>query len=137
MIIPETNADLLHIPALAHVATIGPDGEPQVNPVWFDYDGEHIRISLTTSRQKFRNLERDQRIALSIADPDNGFRYLEIRGIVTRIEPDSDLAFVNSMAHRYIGREYPWPRPDEQRVIVYIQPTHSSSMNAGRRHRAT
>lgn len=132
MIIPETHSDLLHTAILAHVATIGPDGEPQVNPVWFDWDGEHIRISLTTSRQKFRNLARDQRIALSIADPDNNFRYLEIRGVVTQIEPDTDLAFINSMAQRYIGRDYPWPRPEDERVIVYIQPTHSSSMNAGR-----
>ncbi len=134
MIIPETHADLLTTTALAHIATIGPHGEPQVNPVWFDWDGEHIRISLTRHRQKLRNLERDPHIALSIVDPINQFRYLEVRGVVERVEDDGDHAFLNALAQRYIGRSYPWPRPNDERVIIYIRPLHTTSMNAGRRH---
>ena len=133
-IIPATHLDLLTTTTLAHIATVGPHGEPQVNPVWFDWDGVYIRISQTRTRQKLFNLERDPRIALSIVDPANQFRYLEVRGIVGRIEDDVDNAFVDGLAQRYIGRSYPWHRPGDQRVILYIKPLHTTSMNAGRRH---
>jgi len=133
MIIPETHSDLLALPLLAHVATLGPQGEPQVNPVWFAWDGQYIKLTLTRHRQKYRNLERDPHIALSIVDPENQFRYLELRGVVEQVEDDHDLAFINGLAQRYIGRDYPWHRPDEQRIILYIRPLHSSMMNAGRR----
>ena len=69
--IPEKYQDLLTSSALAHVATIGAQGEPQVNPVWFGWDGTHLRFSQTTGRQKYRNVQRDARIALSIVDPKN------------------------------------------------------------------
>jgi PPOX class probable F420-dependent enzyme len=75
-------ADLLHTTALAHIATIGPKGEPQCTPVWFDWDGNTLRFSQTTTRQKFRNLQRDPRFALSLVDPNNPYRSLEIRGKV-------------------------------------------------------
>ncbi len=100
---PENYSDLLSSTALAHVATIGPEGEPQNNPVWFDWDGQHVKYSQTKTRQKYRNLNRDPRIALSIVDPENPYRYLEVRGEVTRIEEDPDLDFINSMAKKYLG----------------------------------
>ena len=80
-IIPDSHVDLLDwdVKALAHVATIGPDGEPQSSPVWFDWDGSHLKFSLTTTRQKYRNLQRDKRVSLSIVDPSNLYRYIEIR----------------------------------------------------------
>ena len=106
--IPEKYRDLLDTTALAHIATLGPNGEPQSNPVWFGWDGQHLRFSQTKTRQKYRNLKRDPRIALSIVDPNNPYRYLEIRGRVVRIDEDPDLAFINSMAKKYIGQErYP------------------------------
>jgi PPOX class probable F420-dependent enzyme len=73
-IIPEGYEDLLESTALTHVATIGPHGEPQNNPVWFDWDGEHVKFSQTKTRQKYQNLNRDRRIALSIVDPENPYR---------------------------------------------------------------
>jgi PPOX class probable F420-dependent enzyme len=85
-IIPEGYEDILESTALAHVATIGPHGEPQNNPIWFDWNGEHVKFSQTKTRQKYQNLNRDRRIALSIVDPENLYRYLEIRGEVVRIE---------------------------------------------------
>src|SRR5680860_285345 len=108
-VIPDTYKDLLELPALANVATIGPNGEPQVNPVWFGWDGNHLRFSLTTTRQKTRNLKRDQRIALSIVDPENPYRYLELRGNVVQVEPDPEKSFINSMAKKYLDTDiYPW-----------------------------
>lgn len=121
--------DLLDSTALAHVATVGPNGEPQVNPVWFGWDGEHLRFSQTTTRQKYRNVQRDPRIALSIVDPANPYRYLEIRGRVVAVEPDPDLDFINSMAKKYLGQDrYPWHRPGDERVVIVVAPERTSQM---------
>lgn len=125
----EKNADLLESTALAHVATVGAKGEPQVNPVWFSWDGSHVRFSQTTGRQKYKNVQREPRIALSIVDPENPFRYLEIRGKVVAIEPDPELDFINSMAKKYLGQDkYPWNRPGDERVVVVVEPEHTTGM---------
>ena len=127
--IPVGYEDLLESTALAHVATIGPNGEPQVNPVWFGWDGTHLLFSQTTTRQKYRNLQRDGRIALSIVDPSNPYRYLEIRGVVERVDPDPDNAFINSMAKKYMGEDvYPWHNPGDERVVVVVRPEHTTKM---------
>lgn len=127
--IPETHKDLLNSTALANVATIGPKGEPQVNPVWFDWDGEYLRFSQTKTRQKLRNLQRDPRIAISLTDPQNPYHYLEIRGVVEKVEEDPNLDFINAMAKKYMGKEkYPWHRPGEERVVVYVKPQHTTKM---------
>lgn len=128
--IPEDYKDLLASTALAHVATIGPDGEPQSNPVWFDWDGEHVKFSQTKTRQKYRNVKRDPRIALSIVDPENPYRYLEIRGEVVRIEEDPELEFINALAKKYLGMdEYPYHQPGDERVVLYVKPRHTTRMN--------
>ena len=75
------------------------------NPVWFDWDGEHIKISQTKARQRYRNMNREPQIALSLVDPENPYRYLEIRGEVTRIDEDPNLDFINSMAKKYLGMD--------------------------------
>ncbi len=129
--IPEGYEDLLGTTALIHVATLGPDGEPQSNPVWFDWDGEHVKFSQTTTRQKYRNIERDPRIAFSMVDPENPYRYLEIRGEVTKIEEDPNLDFINAMAKKYLGMdEYPYHQPGDERVILYVRPEHTTQMGA-------
>ena len=116
-------------PALGHVATIGPEGEPQANPVWFDWDGQHLSFSQTTTRKKLRNLRQDPRIAVSIVDPTNPYRYLEIRGRMVRVDPDPDKAFIDRMAQKYLGQEkYPWNRPGDERVVVVIEPERITSM---------
>ncbi len=125
--VPQEFADLLRTTTVAHIATIGPKGEPQITPVWFDWDGNTIRFSQTKDRQKFRNLQRDPRIALSIVDPNNPYRYLEIRGKVVRIEEDPDLRFLNAMTKRYLGRDtYPWHQPGDEHFILVIQPEHTT-----------
>jgi PPOX class probable F420-dependent enzyme len=127
--IPAAYADLLRSTALAHVGTIGPHGEPQVNPVWFGWDGQHILFSQTKTRQKYHSVQRDPRIALSIVDPENPYRYLEIRGSVVEIREDPDLDFINSMAQKYLGQEkYPWHRPGDERVVIVVQPEHTTQM---------
>ncbi|WP_129673657.1 PPOX class F420-dependent oxidoreductase [Candidatus Chloroploca sp. Khr17] len=127
--IDDQYVDLLTSNALAHVATIGPKGEPQVNPVWFGWDGTYLRFSQTTTRQKYRNLKHDPRIALSIVDPGNPYRYLEIRGHVAAIEPDPERAFIDSMAKKYLGQDrYPWHQPGDERVVIVVLPEHTTQM---------
>jgi PPOX class probable F420-dependent enzyme len=127
-VIPEKYTDLLESNALANVATIGPKGEPQNNPVWFGWDGAHILFSQTKGRQKYQNLQREPRVALSIVDPTNPYRYLEIRGKVVRIDEDPDLAFINSMAKKYLGQDvYPWHKPEDERVVVVVQPERTTT----------
>ena len=121
-IVPESHADLLERPVFAHLATIRPDGSPQSSVMWFAWDGEVIRMTHTKKRQKFRNLEKDPRVALSIADPDDHYRFLEVRGVVEKIEDDDDEAsFYASLQRRY-DNVYPIPDADV-RVIFTIRPT--------------
>jgi PPOX class probable F420-dependent enzyme len=130
-VVPEKFQDLLEweTKAYAHVATIGPDGAPQNNPVWFDWDGSRLLFSQTTTRQKLRNVERDPRVALSILDPDNPYRYLEVRGTVVDVQPDPDKAFIDRMAQKYLGEEkYPWNRPGDERVVLVVEPERTTSM---------
>ena len=118
---PESHTDLLDRPLFAHLATIRPDGSPQSNVMWYVWDGERIRMTHTKTRQKFRNFAHDPRVALSILDPDNPYRYLEIRGSVEKIEDDDAAAsFYQSLMQRY-GSVYPVPDADV-RVIVTIRP---------------
>ncbi len=129
--IPDSHADLLDwdTKAFAHVATMGPEGEPQSSPVWFDWDGTHIKFSLTTGRQKYRNLQGDKRIAMSIIDPSDAYRYLEIRGELEEVEPDPEIDFISRMAKKYIDKDrYPWHREGDERMIMKIAPGKTSSM---------
>ncbi len=87
-IIPEQSLELLQSTALAYMATIGPKGEPQVSAVWFTWDGAHLLFALNKGRQKYRNLLREPRVAIAIADPANPYHALEIRGTVARIDED-------------------------------------------------
>ena len=128
--IPEGFHDLLESTAVAHVArvaTIGPRGEPQNNPVWFGWDGEYAKFSQTRTRQKLRNLDRGPHVALSIVDPKNHLRYLEVRGLVERVEEDPDLDFINAMSVKYLGA-YPYQnhRPGDERVVVFARPEHTT-----------
>ena len=129
-VIPATHADLLASTTLAHVATIGPDGEPQTSPVWFDWDGTFLRFAQVSGfQQKVRNVRREPRVALSFVDPANPYRYLEVRGRVERIDPDPDWAFINAMARKYLGVDaYPWGKPGDEWVVVVIRPERTTQM---------
>ena len=116
------------VKAFAHVATIGPEGGPQSTPVWVSTDGEHVLFSLTTNRQKYRNLQRDPRVAISMTDPGNPYEHLEVRGTVT-FEPDEDNAFIDAMARKYTEHDsYPWHQPGDQRVVANVTVEHTTGM---------
>lgn len=125
--IPDAFLDLFRKPAYGHLATLMPDGRPQVTPVWCDLDGEEVLINTAVGRQKDRNMQRDGRVALSIIDPDNAYRYIEVRGRVTaRTEQGAD-EHINRMAKKYLGQDvYPFRQPGERRVIYRIRPEHST-----------
>jgi PPOX class probable F420-dependent enzyme len=127
--IPEKYRDLFNKKAFASLATIMPDGRPQVTPVWCDYDGKQVIINSAKGRQKDRNLRRDPRVALAIIDPENPYRYLEIRGRVVEITEEGAAEHINKMAQKYLGAEkYPWGQPGEVRVLYKVQPEHASMM---------
>ena len=128
-VIPEAYADLLKKTAFAHLATLMPNGQPQVTPVWVDYDGRHILFNTAEGWQKDKNLQRDGRVALSMTDPDNPYRYLEVRGkVVERTMSGAD-QHIDQMAKKYLGKDkYPFRQPGEVRVIFKIQPEHTTSM---------
>jgi PPOX class probable F420-dependent enzyme len=127
---PESHADLLENPTFAHLATVRPDGSPQSSVMWFAWDGERIRMTHTKTRQKFRNLADEPRVALSIADPDDGYRFLEVRGSVESIEDDDDQAsFYQSLQKRY-GQSYPIADADV-RVILTIRPEKFVAVQGG------
>ncbi|GAA2898731.1 PPOX class F420-dependent oxidoreductase [Nonomuraea rubra] len=124
--IPESHLDLLTRPLFAHLATIGPDGTPHVNPVWTIWDGEYLRFTTTTDRRKCRNVQRDPNVAVSINDPEQPYRYLEVRGVVERVEPDPSGDFFDVLATRY-GLAYDRPVGDaERRVVIVVRPTRTT-----------
>jgi PPOX class probable F420-dependent enzyme len=127
--IPEKYRDLFNKRAFASLATNMPDGHPQVTPVWVDLDGDHVIVNSAKGRQKDRNLRRDPRVSLAIIDPENPYRYLEIRGRVSEITEDGADAHIDKMAKKYLGVDkYPYRQPGEVRVMYRIQPEHTSMM---------
>ncbi|MBS0612258.1 MAG: PPOX class F420-dependent oxidoreductase [Proteobacteria bacterium] len=127
-VIPEKYKDLFDKPAFAHLATIMPDGRPQVTPVWVAFDGRYVLVNTAVGRQKDRNLSRDGRVALSILDPANPYRYLEVRGkVVERTEKGADES-IDALSQRYIGKAYPFRQPGEKRVLFKIEPEHVTAM---------
>ncbi len=129
MTIPENYLDMLDKAAFWHIATTGPQGEMQSSPVWMGHADGNLLFSLTTGRQKYRNLEANPSVALSATDPENPYRYLEVRGSVVRVDEDVDNAFINSMAKKYMGQdEYPYHQPNDQRVVMVVKPDHTTQM---------
>jgi PPOX class probable F420-dependent enzyme len=121
--VPSDFYDLLAAKTLLSVATLGPDGEPQNNPVWFIWDGAALQFAVQPQVQKLKNLRRDDRIAASIFDPANPGRYLEFRGTVT-IAPDTDDLFGDALARKYLGADHlPWSTPGNGRQVLTIHPT--------------
>ena len=128
--IPEQYRDLLtQKKAFANLATLMPDGTPQVTPVWFDFEGGVIRVNSAKGRVKSRNMKEGAPVALSIMDPDNPYRYLQIRGRVRRVAEAGAGAHIDRLAKKYIGKDkYPWARPGEVRVRFEIEPLRIQTM---------
>jgi len=129
--VPASHADLLERALFAHLATVRPDGSPQSNVMWFLWADGRIKMTHTKSRQKFRNFAHEPRVAISIADPDDPYRFLEIRGVVETIDDDDPQAsFYQSLQQRY-GQRYPITDAPV-RVIVTIRPTSFIGVASGR-----
>jgi PPOX class probable F420-dependent enzyme len=127
--IPEKYLDLFQKKAFANLATLMPDGSPQVTPVWVDYDGSHVLVNSARGRQKEKNMKPNAKVALSILDPDNPYRYLEIRGKVESITEQGADAHIDKMAKKYLGQDkYPYRKPSETRVIFKILPTKTTQI---------
>ena len=119
--IPASHRDILENPNFAHVATLMSDGSPQVTPVWIDVDGDEIVFNTAAGRMKDRNLARDGRVALSVHDQSNPYRYIQVRGKVTARTTDGADAHIDKMAKKYMNLDtYPYRNDTEKRVIYRI-----------------
>jgi PPOX class probable F420-dependent enzyme len=127
--IPDKYRDLFTKRAFASLGTIMSDGSPQVTPVWIDLDGDLVVVNTAKGRQKDKNMRRDPRVSLAIIDPENPYRYIEIRGRVAEITEDGADAHIDKMAKKYLGADkYPYRQPGEQRVMFKIRPEKTSTM---------
>jgi PPOX class probable F420-dependent enzyme len=128
--IPEKYMDLVtKKKAFADLATVMPDGSPQVTPVWFDYTDGKIRVNTARGRTKDKNMSKNSKVALAIMDPDNPYRHMQIRGKVTRATEEGADQHIDSLAKKYMGQEkYPFRQPGEVRVTYEIEPTSFSMM---------
>ncbi len=127
--IPEPFQDLFKKKAFAQLATLMPDGSPQVSPVWCDFDGRYILVNSAKGRLKDRNIRRDPRVSLDLMDPDNPYRHLSIRGRVAEITEDGADQHIDKLAKKYLGVDrYPNRAPGEVRVLYRIEPLHAHTM---------
>lgn len=121
--------DIFDKKTFANLATVGRDGRPQVTPVWCDYDGTYVRINTARGRVKDRNLKANPNVALSAQDPDNPYRYVQVRGRVAEMTEDGADAHIDALAKKYLGQErYPYRQAGETRVMVKISPEHVQGM---------
>jgi len=126
--IPEKFRDLFSKPAFASLATLMPDGAPQVSPVWCDLEGDRVVVNSARGRVKDKNIEHDKRVSLAIVDPENPYRYLGLQGRVVAITQEGADAHIDRMAKKYLGQDkYPYRQPGEVRVLykIEIERTHT------------
>jgi PPOX class probable F420-dependent enzyme len=128
--IPENYLDLVTTKkAFANLATIMRDGSPQVTPVWIDHEGGMLRVNTAKGRVKARTLRPGARVALSILDPDNPYRYVQIRGRIASASEDGADAHIDALAKKYLGKDkYPFRRDGEVRIMYAIEPLAVSGM---------
>jgi PPOX class probable F420-dependent enzyme len=126
--LPDALLDLLRRPSPCFLATLMPDGSPQMTQTWVDTDGRDVLINTVRGHQKVRNVERDPRVALNVADPDDPSRYFEVRGRVTEVTEDGAREHIDELSQRYMGRPYPWfGGRDQVRLLVRISPDKVTS----------
>jgi len=127
--IPENFMDLFQKKAFGSLSTLMPDGSPQTNPVWVDFDHGEVWVNTAVGRLKDRNMKRDPRVSLALIDPDNPYRFLEIRGKVREVTQEGARAHIDKMAKKYLDKEkYPFAQPGEERILFKITPEHVHTM---------
>ena len=121
--IPEKYRDLFNKRAFASLGTIMPNGEAQVTPVWVDVDNGNLLFNSARGRVKDKNIRRDPRVTLTLIDPDNPYRYMEVRGRVVDITEKGASDHINKLAKKYLGVDkYPYAQPGEVRVLYRVKP---------------
>ena len=128
--IPQNFQDLLTTKiTFAHLGTVMKDGTPQVTPIWFSYDGTHILLNSARGRVKDRNMRARPHVALSILDPENPYRYLQIIGTITEITEQGGDAHIDALAKKYMDKDsYPFRQASEVRVIYKVRPDKVQTM---------
>ena len=127
--IPDNFLDLFNKKAFGSLSTLMPDGSPQTNPVWVDYQDGEVWVNTAVGRLKDRNMKRDPRVSVAVIDPDNPYRFVEIRGKVREVTQDGAPQHIDKMAKKYLDKDkYPFARPGEQRVLIKIAPDKFSTM---------
>jgi len=127
--IPENYLDLFRKRAFGSLATLMPDGQPQVTPVWIDLEGGKLVVNSAKGRAKDKNMRRDPRVSIAVIDPDNPYRYLEIRGKVVEVSESGADQHIDKMAKKYLDKDkYPFRKAGEVRVRYIIEPERFSSM---------
>lgn len=122
-VIPEEYRGLLGAPVIVGLATVLPDGQPQVTPVWCDFDGTYIRVNTAAGRQKHKDMVARPQVTVLAIDPANPFRYIEVRGTVAQISEEGADDHIDALAKQYLGVDrYPNHNPAETRVICSIEP---------------
>ena len=120
---------LFEEPNFPHLATIMPDGSPQVTPVWVEMDGENISVNTSEGRAKPRNVRRDPRVAISVHRQDNPYSSAFIRGRVVEVRTEGAEEQIHRLAKKYMGVDrYPALQPGEQRLTFVIEPEHVAAM---------
>lgn len=125
----DSYTEILQKKGFANLSTIQPDGSPQVTPVWFDHENGLIRINTAVDRIKDRNMRERPKVAISILDPDNPYKYVSIRGVVQKRTKEGADDHINSLTKKYLDvDEYPYRSPDETRVLYLIKPISVSGI---------
>jgi len=123
-VIPTEFLDLFEKRAFGHLATIMPDGSPQVSPLWVDFDGQYLILNSEKGRQKDLNMRRERRVAVEVQDPQDPYRYILIRGEVVEVTEKGAEEGIDRMSMRYTGKKYRENNPGGVRVIYKILPLH-------------
>ncbi|MBE0690091.1 MAG: PPOX class F420-dependent oxidoreductase [Anaerolineae bacterium] len=127
--IPESHRDLLDRPIVVALVTLMPDGWPQATPIWCLYDGEHVIVNTARGRQKDRNMKQRPHVTILSIDPDNPYRWLEVRGEVVAITEEGAVDVINTLAKMYRGTDSYYGgvtplhlRDQETRVTFKVKP---------------
>ena len=128
VVIPERLKGLLDGPNFAHLTTLDPDGMPQASAMWIMRDGERIVFNTAEGRRKWRNLQGDPRVAISISDPDEPYVNFSIQGRVIEMRTSDGVEVIDALARKYLDVEkYPWLKPEMVRVTIVVEPTRIAS----------
>jgi len=121
MTLPASFLELLRKPSPCFLATLMPDGSPQMTETWVDTDGEHVLINTVETHLKVKNIRRDPRVSVAVCDPANPSSYVAIRGRVVNITTEGAVAHIDALAHRYTGKPYAWyGGRDQVRIVLTI-----------------